>query len=59
MRNIVVLALVAVLGCKQNPSKLDDLVASGGPTGEIESKELLARTETSPEVQVKHVLLGW
>ena len=24
-------------------------------TGEIESKDLLARTETSPEVQVKHV----
>lgn len=25
----------------------------------IDSKEILARTETSPEVSVKHVLIGW
>ncbi|MDB4953996.1 MAG: Peptidyl-prolyl cis-trans isomerase PpiD [Myxococcales bacterium] len=54
MRNIVVVLFVALLGCKQSPSKLDDL---GG--GELESKDILARKETAPEVQVKHVLLGW
>lgn len=59
MRNTVVLVLVALLGCKQNPSKLDDVVSAEAEGGEIESKDLLARTETSPEVQVKHVLLGW
>jgi parvulin-like peptidyl-prolyl isomerase len=26
---------------------------------DIDSKDILARTETTPEVQVKHVLLGW
>lgn len=26
---------------------------------DIDSKDILARTETAPEVQVKHVLLGW
>lgn len=28
-------------------------------TGDIESKDILARTKTAPEVQVKHVLFGW
>jgi len=29
------------------------------PPKDIDSKDILARTETSPEVFVKHVLLGW
>jgi parvulin-like peptidyl-prolyl isomerase len=29
------------------------------PAKDIDSKEILGRTETAPEVQVKHVLLGW
>jgi parvulin-like peptidyl-prolyl isomerase len=29
------------------------------PAKDIDSKDILARTETSPEVQVKHVLLAW
>lgn len=29
------------------------------PPKDIDSKDILARTETSPEVYVKHVLLGW
>ncbi|HEY0480769.1 MAG TPA: peptidylprolyl isomerase [Kofleriaceae bacterium] len=29
------------------------------PAKDIDSKDILARAETTPEVQVKHVLLGW
>jgi parvulin-like peptidyl-prolyl isomerase len=29
------------------------------PPKDIDSKDILARTETTPEVQVKHVLIGW
>src|SRR5512146_174890 len=29
------------------------------PAKDLDSKDVLARTETSPEVYVKHVLLGW
>ncbi len=29
------------------------------PPDSLESKDILARTETSPKVKVKHVLLGW
>jgi len=29
------------------------------PPKDIDSKDILARTETSPVVQVKHVLIGW
>ncbi|MBA3538616.1 MAG: peptidylprolyl isomerase [Deltaproteobacteria bacterium] len=30
-----------------------------GPFKDIDSKDILARTETSPSVDVKHVLIGW
>lgn len=33
--------------------------ATAAPDKDIDSKDLLARTETAPEVLVKHVLLGW
>src|SRR5690349_2615002 len=29
------------------------------PPKDIDSKDILARTETAPQVYVKHVLLGW
>ncbi|HLL23228.1 MAG TPA: peptidylprolyl isomerase [Kofleriaceae bacterium] len=29
------------------------------PTSKLDSKDILARTETAPEVMVKHVLFGW
>jgi parvulin-like peptidyl-prolyl isomerase len=29
------------------------------PAIDLDSKDILGRTETSPEVQVKHVLIGW
>lgn len=29
------------------------------PAKDIDSKDILARTETAPEVDVKHVLIGW
>ncbi|MGE5181880.1 MAG: peptidylprolyl isomerase [Acidobacteriota bacterium] len=31
----------------------------GGPVEDIDSKDILARTETAPQVTVKHVLIGW
>lgn len=30
-----------------------------GPFEDLDSKEILARSETSPAVQVKHILIGW
>jgi len=33
--------------------------APAAPAKDIDSKDILARTELSPEVYVKHVLLGW
>ena len=30
-----------------------------GPAEDLDSKEILGRSETSPAVQVKHVLIGW
>ncbi|MGE0871451.1 MAG: peptidylprolyl isomerase [Kofleriaceae bacterium] len=32
---------------------------AGPPARDIDSKDILARTETATEVQVKHVLIGW
>ena len=32
---------------------------AGPPAQDIDSKDILARSETAPEVQVKHVLLAW
>jgi parvulin-like peptidyl-prolyl isomerase len=43
------LALVLLVACsKESATNID-----------IDSKDILARTETAPEVGVKHVLLGW
>jgi parvulin-like peptidyl-prolyl isomerase len=33
--------------------------APPAPAKDIDSKDILARTETAPEVTVKHVLIGW
>jgi parvulin-like peptidyl-prolyl isomerase len=33
--------------------------AAVDPPKDIDSKDILARSETTPEVQVKHVLIGW
>src|ERR1700733_6102730 len=33
--------------------------APAEPGEDIDSKDILARTETSPNVYVKHVLIGW
>lgn len=65
-------AVALATGCKEAPSKLDSVVAvrpgagatavTAGAPGEvkdIDSKDILARAETSPEVHVKHVLIGW
>ncbi|MBZ0231636.1 MAG: peptidylprolyl isomerase, partial [Deltaproteobacteria bacterium] len=61
------LALVSVValaaGCQRadkNENKAGGSSTSG-PAGstDLDSKDILARTETSPEVDVKHVLVGW
>jgi parvulin-like peptidyl-prolyl isomerase len=68
------MVLAVAAGCQRNPSKLDDMksgsatvaakVGSGSaapatPAQDIDSKDILARTETADEVTVKHVLLAW
>jgi parvulin-like peptidyl-prolyl isomerase len=68
------MVLAVVAGCHRNPSKLDDMktgsataaskvgagsAASTTPAKDIDSKDILARTETADEVTVKHVLLAW
>lgn len=64
-----ILVLAAAPACQQGKSKLDDMPAattagSGtasktGPAADIDSKDILARTKTAAEVQVKHVLIAW
>lgn len=58
------LALVSVVAlataCQRadkNENKAGGSTTSG--SADLDSKDILARTETSPEVDVKHVLLGW
>jgi parvulin-like peptidyl-prolyl isomerase len=41
------------------PGKGSAAMPPAAPALDIDSKDILARTETSPEVQVKHVLLAW
>jgi parvulin-like peptidyl-prolyl isomerase len=68
------MVLAVAAGCKSNPSKLDDMksgsataaakvgtgsAANTTPAKDIDSKDILARTETADEVTVKHVLLAW
>jgi parvulin-like peptidyl-prolyl isomerase len=63
---VSVVAIVAA-GC-QRAEKKDDKNGSasgtggstaGGPVADLDSKEILGRTETTAEVDVKHVLIGW
>ncbi|HEY5946785.1 MAG TPA: peptidylprolyl isomerase [Kofleriaceae bacterium] len=66
-----ILLLAAPAACEQGKSKLDDLTAAKTTTGsgsastpadnaiDIDSKDILNRKESSAEVQVKHVLIGW
>jgi parvulin-like peptidyl-prolyl isomerase len=64
----------AAAGCEKAPSKLDKVVMERAPKGagavgdcvggtaavaDIESKDILARKETTPVVYAKHVLIGW
>ena len=68
------MVLAVAASCQRNPSKLDDMksgsataaakvgagsAAPATPAQDIDSKDILARTETTDEVTVKHVLLGW
>jgi parvulin-like peptidyl-prolyl isomerase len=46
----VLLITLAALGCQR---------ASAPQSLDIDSKDILSRTDTFPEVDVKHVLLGW
>ena len=67
MRKMQRLFLFAVLALSFACQKVDKGKGSGSggsagaaPAGDsIESKDILARTKTAPEVQVKHVLFGW
>ncbi|MDX2090199.1 MAG: hypothetical protein SFX73_20235, partial [Kofleriaceae bacterium] len=67
--------LASAAGCEQAPSKLDNVVMVRAPkggggavgdcvggsaaVGDIESKDILARKDTTPLVYAKHVLIGW
>jgi parvulin-like peptidyl-prolyl isomerase len=49
-------------GSNQAPDKGSGGMSAPAPAAgvkDIDSKDILARTETSPEVYVKHVLIGW
>jgi parvulin-like peptidyl-prolyl isomerase len=72
MRKTLFLIGLLAAGCQQGKSKLDDMpaaktAAGSGPgsaskTGDaidIDSKDILNRKESFPEVWVKHVLIGW
>ena len=70
MRNALLVVLLLATACKQNKSKLDDMIAQkpvSAGTGsaaadnaiDIDSKDILNRKESASSVQVKHVLLAW
>ncbi|MBA3456078.1 MAG: peptidylprolyl isomerase [Deltaproteobacteria bacterium] len=42
-----------------NPAPVDPHAPPATPAKDLDSKDILARKETSAEVQVKHVLIGW
>src|SRR6185436_8737573 len=46
-------ATTTATGDKVGPSE------PAGPVEDLDSKDILARKDTAPEVQVKHVLIGW
>lgn len=59
-----VAALALVAGCQradknENKSGSGGSTAKNGTSSDLDSKDILGRTETSAEVDVKHVLLGW
>ncbi len=71
---ILAILVLAATACEQGKSKLDDMPAAKPTTGgatagsaanpganaiDIDSKDILARKDTAPEVQVKHVLIAW
>jgi parvulin-like peptidyl-prolyl isomerase len=60
---LALVALVALAGACQRADKNENKSGGstqGGATGtDIDSKDILKRTETTAEVDVKHVLLGW
>ncbi len=69
---LLMILLLAAGACDQGKSKLDDppgtkiggggsgsATAKGGDAIDIDSKDILNRKESFPEVQVKHVLIGW
>jgi parvulin-like peptidyl-prolyl isomerase len=72
VKRTLVLFLV-LAACRRNPSKLDDMktgsaaVAAKGsaatapvaPAQDIDSHDILNRTEVADEVTVKHVLISW
>jgi parvulin-like peptidyl-prolyl isomerase len=73
-RHSVFFVLALVAGCQRNPSKLDDMKASGSaavaakvaagsaaaaPAQDIDSKDILGRKDSADEVTVKHVLISW
>ena len=64
MKRLLLFAVLALTFACQKVDKEKGGAGSGSagaaPTGsDIESKDILARTKTAPEVQVKHVLFGW
>lgn len=75
MRKFLFAAILLAAACKNNKSKLDDLPSgtkvtttqTGSGAGSdaadnainIDSKDILDRTDSFDEVQVKHVLIAW
>jgi len=64
MKRLLLFAVLALTFACQKVDKEKGGAGSGSagaaPTGsDIESKDILARAKTAPEVQVKHVLVGW
>ncbi|MBA3499433.1 MAG: peptidyl-prolyl cis-trans isomerase [Myxococcota bacterium] len=63
MQRFLLFAVVALCFACQKVDKDKAGAGSGSqgaaPVSGLESKDILARTTTSPEVAVKHVLIGW
>jgi parvulin-like peptidyl-prolyl isomerase len=68
------LLVLALAACQRNPSRLDDMksgsagvatktqtgsAAPVAPAQDIDSHDILNRTDTADEVTVKHVLISW
>ncbi|MBV8758388.1 MAG: peptidylprolyl isomerase [Deltaproteobacteria bacterium] len=75
MKRTSLFLVLALAACQRNPSRLDDMKAGSGavatktatgsatvnmaPAQDIDSHDILNRTETADEVVVKHVLISW